>query len=125
MRVEATLTVVIFTAAGARFALPARPVLAMRPESDSATSPVAMEALLGLPQETAPSSRLLILRMGEEEVAVRVPGEVVMHDLPAQAIHPVPELVAARCGLAGLAALAQDQAGLILLIEPSRLAAPA
>jgi hypothetical protein len=120
MTAEASLAVVIFAAAGARFGLPARQVIAMRPGTDAETGYITIEALLGLPHEaaTATTSRLLMLRMGDGQVTVLVPGEVVMRDLPSQAIHRLPDLVAARSRVNGIAALALDEAGLLTLVNP-------
>lgn len=120
MTAEASLPVVTFQAAGARFALPARQVVAMRPLEDASPPAIAMEDLLGLPRQ-APPTCLLRLRVGDAEMTVQVCGDVAMHPLPAASIHPLPPLIAACSRLKGLSAVALDEAGMIILIDPARL----
>lgn len=120
MKAEASLPVVTFRAAGVRFALPARQVVAMRPLEDASSAAAAMEDLLGLPREASPAC-LLHLRIRDTEMTVQVSGEVAMRQLSASSIHPLPPLIAACSRLKGLSAVALDEAGMIILIEPARL----
>ncbi len=121
MSVPASLPAVTFTAAGARFALPSHQVAAMRSLDGASDSVPAIEDLLGLPRGEERGGRLLLLRVKGGEMAVRVHGEIGMRDLPAAAIHVLPDLVAARSRVNGLAALVLDQEGAVMLIESGRL----
>ncbi|OAN53950.1 hypothetical protein A6A04_13755 [Paramagnetospirillum marisnigri] len=120
MTAEASLAVVTFVAAGTRFAMPSRQVAAMHPLDGIVSTTPSIEDLLGLPREAA-AGCLLVLRLKQGEVAIQVPGEVGLRELAAETIHPLPPLVAACSRIAGLAALAVDPDGVILLVEPARL----
>jgi hypothetical protein len=124
MNVPALLPVVTFAAAGGRFAMPLHQVAAMRPLIGSSDPAPAIEDLLGLARNEGQGGRLLVLRLKDGETAVRVLGEIGMRDLPAAMIHVLPTLVAARSQVKGLAALAFDQDGALMLIEPGRLKMP-
>jgi hypothetical protein len=114
---EASLPVVTFGLGGARLAIPARAVASMAPDGEAA-GPI--EDLLGLAPEADGPARILTLRLGDTQIQTRVPGEVSMAELRAGAIHPLPHLVRARMTLKGLAALALDGDGVILVIDPAR-----
>lgn len=122
MTTDAGLQVVRFELGGSRFAIPAACVVAMR-QAAGATGPGIGE-LLGLPGDRDDAPHLLVLRAGRGEVAVRFPGAVTLDTLSAAAIHPLPVLVEARAGVGGLAALAVDAVGVVMVIDPRRLGAP-
>jgi chemotaxis signal transduction protein len=119
MTEAAGLQVVAFSLGAARFAMPAAEVVALRPFADGDAP--AIEDLLGLPRRPQPAAHLLVLRVAGVERAVAVPGAVSLETLAVAAIHPLPPLVAARTRIAGLAALATDDAGVVMVIDPGRL----
>ncbi len=114
----ASIPVVRFCIAGVRLAIPAGAVAAMALEGEAAGS---VEDLLGLAPDGKTPSRILTLRIHGADTNIRVPGEVTMRDLPVDAIHPLPDLVRARIGLRGVAALALEDDGVILVIDPTKL----
>ncbi|KIM00305.1 hypothetical protein CCC_03093 [Paramagnetospirillum magnetotacticum MS-1] len=119
----ASLPVVIFPAAGNRFALPARQVAAMLSVESTVTDAPAIEDLLGLPR-TARATCMLRLRTGDGDVSALVSGEVSLSELPVESIHPLPPLIEASSQLRGLSAIAHDDSGMILLVDPGRLSRP-
>lgn len=112
---EETLDLVLFDAAGWRFGVEANSVGSAGPLSLS-TLP-AVENLLGLPdkgpQSGAARQRLSI--RGAGDLSVRKP--VVLCSLWVGAFHPLPPLVAARCRLPALRALARLPGGMVMVVD--------
>ena len=77
---------------------------------------VLLSSLLGLPTASAPV-QLLQIKQATKDHAVQVNSPVDITSIPAQAIHPLPALLAARTQLPGLRALALDKHGLTLLLD--------
>ncbi|MTJ83484.1 MAG: hypothetical protein F8N37_21065 [Telmatospirillum sp.] len=113
------LRVVRFEAAGARFAIEARHVLAMRPAVPDRE--LSVESWLGLAGGGAAGRCLLDVSMGGGQRLLEFAGDVRVDSLPAASIHPLPVLLAARTRLPGLAALALDADGVVLIIDPTRI----
>lgn len=94
---------------------------AQAPENPDATA-LPVEQLLGLSidlyGEIVFHSTLLI-KTGDDEVAVRVMDPVQLQHLPHAAPPPLPGLIAARHALTGLRALALVPQGLVLLVDYS------
>ena len=114
---DATLAIVSFAAGAHRFAAEARQIDALVDvQVDAQVNDLAattIEALLGVPQRGAAHRRCL--RLGAQRVAVGEPVE--LRALPADQLHPLPELVARRIGIAGVRALAFDADGALLLVD--------
>ncbi|HEX5338534.1 MAG TPA: hypothetical protein VFW53_08860 [Gallionella sp.] len=105
---HATLDVVLFSVGELRAGFEARLVRALRPALDEARDGevVTMQGLT-LPANTSVHQYLQLKRTdGDKEVFVGSPVELV--SLPVGAIHPLPPLLAARCKLHGLRALAME-----------------
>lgn len=115
-----TLQVVTFFAGGQRCAMEARQVRGLRPLSgeDGENYP-ALDPLLGLPEQNKACShrQVLTLRLPESDVEFSVAAPVELRELEFDAIHPLPDLVAARTQLPGLCALALEKEGLTLLFD--------
>lgn len=88
-----------FMAEGHRFALEASRVLAKRQDRGSVH---------------------LVIRLADgAEGSLRVSEPVELVTVPPGQIHPVPPLLARRCTLPGLSALAFDHEGIFFLLEPT------
>jgi len=111
----AHLDIVLFAAGATPLACEARRVRAAQ-ELTGADLP-AVEALLGLPP-TAGSRQTLIVRGADADWPLSVRGPVTLRSLPAADIHPLPELIAARCRLPGLRALAFVDGQLTPIVDP-------
>jgi len=85
--------------------------------ADAATP--ALAALLDLPGGDSGDRQVLALKASGGEI--RVAGPVELRALPAACIHPLPPLLAARCRLPGLRAVALEHGRLVLLIDLSDL----
>ncbi|MDZ4202310.1 MAG: hypothetical protein U1C96_09230 [Gallionella sp.] len=117
------LNIVTFTAGKWRAGFEARTVRASRPEPTGAAC-ANVETLLGLepPTEIVTRQPLLLKQAdGNREILVGSPVDLV--SLPANAIHSLPSLLAARCKLNGLSALAleHDAKNVILLFSAEKL----
>lgn len=100
------LDVVLFSAGKWRAGFEARAVRASRPAPTDAAG-TDIETLLGLELPAAPGPRqYLRLKRGDREILVGAPVDLT--PLPVNAIHPLPPLLAARCNLNGLRALALE-----------------
>ena len=108
------LDVVVFAAGGHRFGIEALYVRAQRAGTDGPSAP----SLPGLPGLAA-GQDCVLLQIGDRLVAVTPPVELCRLD--AATIHPLPPLLAARCRLRALRAVAVDAAGVILLLDGDRL----
>lgn len=112
-----TLEVVSFGAGGYRFAVEASQVktqLPVRHEAEIA----AVEQLLGLPGGASPGSRrTLLMKHPAGDYAVTVADPVELLTVRAEAIHPLPPLIAARNTLTGLRGLALVAEGVMLLVD--------
>lgn len=125
-----TLEVVTFFAGGRRCAVEARQVRGSRafstPRDESFP---AIDALLGLPEQVRDCAvrQVLTLRQPESgtytELTVLAPVE--LRELRCDAIHPLPDLLAARNRLHGLRALALEADGLTLIFDLRDLTAKA
>ncbi len=117
---SATLKVVTFFAGGQRCAVEALQVLALRtlPGEDSETCP-EIDSLLGLPEQNKACShrQVLTIRLPESDVEFSVTAPVELRELEFAAIHPLPDLVAARTQLRGLCALVLEADGVILVFD--------
>ena len=121
---DATLEVVTFFAGGQRCAVEACQVreLRMLPDEDSGHYP-ALVSLLGLPEQNDACSprQVLTIRLPEADVEFSVAAPVELRQLGFAAIHPLPDLVAARTRLWGLCALVLETDGLILMFDLRKL----
>lgn len=114
------LEVVTFFAGGHRCAIEARQVRASRPLAcENSESYPAIEPLLGLPEQSNACSprQVLTLRQPEADVELSVATPVELRALGLDAIHPLPDLLAARTSLRGLRALALESDRLILIFD--------
>lgn len=107
------LNVVGFMAGGFAFAVEARQIRAMLPAGEGGA--VMVEDLLGLPPHR-PGPRYRLERAAGGP-GVEVSGPVGFLAFPAGTIFPLPPLVAARLGLAGVKALALLPSGPALIID--------
>jgi len=113
---SAFLELVLFKAGQHRFGVEACRIRSSGPLPDYAIPPV--EPLLSLAYDTPGAHRQCLTIKGDEqdyELSVAVPFELCK--LPAEAIHPLPFAVTARCKLPGLRALAISPAECIPLID--------
>jgi len=112
---EETLDLVLFGAAGWRFGVEANSVVRAGPLT--LPSLPAVETLLGLshsgPQGVTDRQRLTV--KGAGDLSVQRP--VVLCSLPVGAFHPLPPLVAARCRLRALRALALLPGGMVMVVD--------
>ncbi len=118
-----TLDVVLFNAGGWRAGFEARLVRSSRPAPLDADAE-AIETRLGLAPSavTLPRQSLELKQaQGTRELLVGTPVELA--SLSAASIHPLPPLLAARCKLPGLRALAleQDAQAVILLVAATAI----
>lgn len=114
---HATLDVVLFSAGGWRAGFEARLVRSSRPATTDAGGE-EIETLLGLaPCAAALPRQSLQLKQAQGARELLVGAPVELASLPASRIHPLPPLLAARCKLHGLRALAleQDAQAVVLL----------
>ncbi len=114
---HATLDVVLFSAGGWRAGFEARLVRSSRPAAADADID-AIETLLGLaPCAAALPRQSLQLKQAQGARELLVGAPVELASLPASRIHPLPPLLAARCKLHGLRALAlTNNAGSAILL---------
>lgn len=112
-----TLEIVSFAAGGFQFAVEARQIDGML--SDIPEKVVAAEALLGLAAVEAAQRRFL--RVGTHCIEVGEPLE--LRSLPADRIHPLPDLVAARINIHDAKALVLESSGSMLLLDLQALLA--
>lgn len=110
-----SLPVVRFRAGGHEMAVEATAIAAMRlaPEPGA----LAVEDLLGLDRAEAGPRRWLMVRSRDGERCVEVGEPVRLDSLPAESIHPLPALAAARQSLRGVKAVALGQDGLVLVVD--------
>lgn len=119
------IEVVTFSAGGASCALESRFVRGMRREGSREGSVPAC-GFFGMPSEkiklestSAARQSLLDLRLNEEtEVSIEVGEPVALRTLSWRDIHRLPPLVAARCAIYGLRALAVDGESVLLVLDP-------
>lgn len=117
---SATLEVVTFFAGGQRCAMEARQVRALRPlPSEESEKYPALDSLLGLPEQNkaCPHRLVLTIRLPETDVEFSVAAPVELRKLELDAIHPLPDLLAARIQLQGLCALVLETDGLTLIFD--------
>lgn len=114
---HATLDVVLFSAGEWRAGFEARLVRSSRPAAADASGE-EIETLLGLaPCATALPRQSLLLKQAQGARELLVGAPVELASLPASRIHPLPPLLAARCKLHGLRALAlTNNAGSAILL---------
>ncbi|MFA6921537.1 MAG: hypothetical protein WC216_06805 [Gallionella sp.] len=111
------LQVVSFTAAGHRFAVEAASVRAQHSATDDA---IPAEELLGLPDACIADTitrRVLIIRHATGDLPIRVAGPVSLSELSLDDLHPLPDLLAARCKINGIRALSAGLDGITVLID--------
>ncbi len=113
---DAAVDVVVFRVAGHLFGIEAEQVRGSRPAAGDAAQTI--EALLGFPAAPVGAAlQLLTIKGGDGDWELGVAPPLELRRLPAAAIHPVPDLVAARTGLPGLRALALGADGLMVLVN--------
>lgn len=112
-----TLAIVSFGAGAYRFAVEAQQIEALLDADAPAT--LAIETLLGVPQVDEAHRRCLCV--GQCRVTVSEP--VDLRALPIDRLHPLPELVARRIGIAGVRALALEADDALLLVDLRALTA--
>lgn len=111
-----TLDVVLFSAGGWRVGFEAGQVRACRPASADAAGD-EIEAMLGLsPSPNSPPRQHLLLKHSDGDRQILVGSPVDLVSLPVSSIHPLPPLLAVRCRLNGLRALAfaDDKTAILL-----------
>lgn len=114
----AALDVVLFGVGAWRIGVEAGQVRASRAPAPGERGPAALAAVLDLPAEANPAnSQVLVVKAAAGDREFRVAGPVDLHPLPAACIHPLPTLLAARCRLPGLRAIAIEDGRLMLLID--------
>jgi hypothetical protein len=79
----------------------------------------ALDSVLGLSElnNTRSHRQILTIRLPESDVEFSVAVPVELRKLELAAIHPLPDLVAARTRLRGLCALALEKDGLTLMFD--------
>ncbi len=110
-----TLDLVLFGAAGWRFGVEANSIGRAGPLS---LSPLpSVETLLGLSDSSPPgvTDRQCLTVKGAGDLSVQRP--IVLCSLPVGAFHPLPPLVAARCRLPALRALALLPGGMVMVVD--------
>lgn len=112
-----TLEIVSFKAGGFQFAVEAHQIDGML--SDAPEKVVSAEALLGLAEIKAAQRRCL--HVGTHCIEVGEPLE--LRSLPADQIHPLPDLVAARINIQDARALVLESSGSTLLVDLQALLA--
>ena len=112
-----TLAIVSFGAGAYRFAVEAQQIEALLDADAPAT--LAIETLLDVPLVGEAHRRCL--RVGQCRVTVS--ESVDLRALPIDQLHPLPELVARRIGIAGVRALALETDGALLLVDLRALTA--
>ncbi|MBF0339845.1 MAG: hypothetical protein HQL95_02630 [Magnetococcales bacterium] len=121
------LDVVLFTAGGWRIGVEAHQVSSCRRMShgEDPGNVTDLELLLGLP--VTPDNQIRLLLEFIPSVSLRpwrVTGPVELRAFPATTIHPLPTLLAVRSLIPGLRALAMEEDGITLLLDPGRIASP-
>jgi hypothetical protein len=115
---EVALDVVVFCVAGHRFGVEARWVRSSRPAGGDAVGVCEAEALFGFPASAQLTTRRVLTIKGQaEDWELAVDGPVELCSLDIAAIHPLPDLIAARTGLCLLRALALTEDGLTSLVD--------
>ena len=80
--------------------------------------PVDVESILGLENAMCRQARQILAIHGEtrdSEISVTMPVDLCT--LPAEMIHPLPQLLKARCGLPGLKAIAMTSSTGIPIVD--------
>jgi hypothetical protein len=106
-------------AGGYRFAVEAAWVCAQHPVTD-ADAAMPVEELLGLPEQGITDSarrRILLIKHPAADYPIRVSAPVTICELSLNALHPLPDMLAARSTLNGLRALSTESAGITVLID--------
>jgi len=80
-----------------------------------------VESLLTLPGSTDDRRQSLTIKGDRQDYAISVAAPVELGTIPAEAVHPLPVAITARCRLPGLRALAVADHSLILLVVLHRL----
>lgn len=116
-----TLDMVVFQAGNHRCAVEAAQIRgsrALMEQMDNADAIATVESLLQLPKvaQTA-CEQVLLIKHAPHDVPLRISAPAQLQALPATAIHPLPPLLAARTGIAGLRALALMETGAVLLVD--------
>jgi hypothetical protein len=84
---------------------------------------LSLEALLGLPESDRSDQHQLSLSIGAQyTVEIGVSSDISLQTLAIADIQPLPPLLAARCQLNGLAALALAENQLLLIIDTDIIA---
>jgi len=113
------LDFVCAVAANVPVAIPAEQVsAALAVNQTTSTSSLSLEALLGLSESNLPAQQRLTLTIGEQHSAdITISSDMTLQTLAITDIHPLPPLLAARCELRGVSALAFTHNTLILLVD--------
>lgn len=115
-----TLAVVSFMAGGYRCAVEAAQVKAQLPPNHTDTALTAEQLLGLLPNGKALEAchrRILLIKHPTGDYAVTVASPVELRRVDVNAIHPLPDMIAARCRLTGLRGLAITTEGMTLLVD--------
>ena len=114
---QQTLQVVSFIAGGYRFAVEAARVRSQLPCTQDGTA-LRVEQLFGLPAgEESENARILVIKHAPADYSMRVSEPVTLSELSLDALHPLPDLLAARCTLKGVRALSTESDGITVLID--------
>jgi hypothetical protein len=111
-----SLDVVLFGFGACRLGVEAGQIRSSRP-APGGEGFMRIETLLGLPEAPAVRPHLLEVKLGDRDREILVGQAVEIVSLPVEAIHPLPELLAARTQLHGLRALALAEGRLTLLFD--------
>lgn len=114
---QQTLQVVSFMARGYRFAVEASWVRSQQAATKNDTA-IRAEQLLGLAAgQDSENKRILLIRHVPADYSILVSEPVTLSDLNLNDLHPLPEMLAARCALNGVRALATVNKGVTVLID--------
>ncbi len=114
---QQTLPVVSFMAGGCRFAVEASWVRSQQAATKNDTA-IRAEQLLGLAAgQDSENRRVLVIRHAPADYSILVSEPVTLSDLSLNELHPLPDLLAARCMLNGVRALATANGGVTVLID--------
>lgn len=116
---QPTLQVVSFMVGGYRFAVEAARVRAQRPVTE-ADAAMPVEKLLGLAQDgmqDLASRRILVIKHPTADYPILVSEPVTLCDLSLDTLHPLPDMLEARCTLNGIRALSSESEGITVLFD--------
>jgi hypothetical protein len=79
--------------------------------------PLSLETMIGLPENDQPYQQQLTFAIGKYTADIGISSSISLQTLAVSNIYPLPPLLAARCQLHGVRALALSEKALRLLID--------